>query len=159
MPVNTSKVEGRRTVNYASLHELLADAERLGSGEVKAIGNWSTGQVFRHLARAFNGSVDGLPGTFPWYIRTMAGLFKKKLIAGAMPPGMKPPSDLAAAVNPDPTSAEEGLAELRAAIARLEREPYRVKHPLFGELTKEEWNSIHLNHAKLHMSFLVPEQT
>lgn len=157
MPVNTAKVEGRRTLNYASLRDVLDDAEWLGSGKVKAIGNWSAGQVFRHLARAYNGSIDGLPGTFPWFIRTMAGLFKKKLIAGAMPPGMKPPSDLAAAVIPEPTSTEEGLAELRAAIARLEHEPHRAKHPVFGELTSVEWNQIHLNHAKLHMSFLVPE--
>jgi hypothetical protein len=157
MPVNTAKVEGRRTLSYASLHDVLDDAEWLGSGNVQGIGNWSAGQVFRHLARAYNGSIDGLPGTFPWFIRTMAGLFKKKLIAGAMPPGMKPPSDLAVAVIPEPTSTEEGLAELRAAIARLEQEPHRAKHPLFGELTKAEWNQIHLNHAKLHMSFLVPE--
>ena len=116
MPVNTAKVEDRRTVNYASLQEVLDDAERLGSGDVKAIGSWSAGQVFWHLARAFNGSIDGLPGTFPWYIRTMAGLFKKKLIAGAMPPGMKPPSDLAAAVIPEPTSTDEGLAELRPPL-------------------------------------------
>ncbi len=85
------------------------------------------------------------------------GLFKKKLIAGAMPPGMKLPPNFAAAVIPEPTSIEEGLAELRAAIARLEQEPHRARKPLFGNLTKEEWNRIHLNHAKLHMSFLVPQ--
>jgi Protein of unknown function (DUF1569) len=157
MPVNTAKVEGRRTVDYASLQEVLADAERLGSGNAKAIGNWSAGQVFRHLARAFDGSIDGLPGTFPWHIRTLAALFKNKLIAGPMPPGIKLPSDLAAVVMPEPTSTEEGLAELRAAIARLEQEPHRAKNPVFGELTNDEWNRIHLNHAKLHMSFLVPQ--
>jgi hypothetical protein len=90
MPTNTAKVEGRRTVNYTSLQEVLADAERLSSGDVKTLGNWSAGQIYRHLARAFNGSIDGLTATFPWHIRLMAGLFKKKLIAGAMPPGAQP---------------------------------------------------------------------
>lgn len=157
MPVNTAKVEGRRTVHYASLQEVLADAERLSSGDAKTLGNWSAGQIYRHLARAFNGSIDGFKATFPWYIRLMAGLFKKKLIAGAMPPGIKLPPNFARTVIPEPTSVEEGLAELRAAIARLEQEPHRAKSPVFGNLTKEEWDRIHLNHAQLHMSFLVPQ--
>ena len=51
MPVNTAKIEGRRTVNYSSLQEVLTDAERLGSGGVKAIGNWSPGQIYSsHIA-------------------------------------------------------------------------------------------------------------
>jgi hypothetical protein len=157
MSVKTAKVEGRRTVNYASLEDVLADAERLSSGHAQVLGNWSPGQIFRHLAKAYNGSIDGLTGTFPWHIRTIARLFKKKLIAGAMPPGIKLPADLAEAVIPEPTSTEDGLAELRAAVARLENEPHRAKNPVFGELTKEEWNQIHINHAKLHMSFLVPQ--
>ena len=129
MPVSTAQVEGRRTVNYTSLKEVLADAERLGSGRVKTLGNWSPGQVYRHLAKAYNGSIDGLTATFPWYIRTMAVLFKRKLIAGAMPPGIKLPADLAKSVMPEPTSTEEGLAELRAAITRLEREPRTRQTP------------------------------
>ena len=157
MPVSTAKVQGRRNLNYTSLQDVLADAERLSSGQVKTLGNWSPGQIYRHLAKAYNGSIDGLPGTFPWHIRTMARLFKKKLIAGGMPPGIKLPSDLAEIVMPEPTSTEEGLAELRAAIARLESEPHRGPNPIFGKLTNDEWNQLHLNHAKLHMSFLVPE--
>jgi len=30
-----------------------------------------------------------------------------------------------------------------------------VSHPLFGKLSREEWNRFHLRHAELHMSFLV----
>ncbi len=157
MPVNTAKIDGRRSVKYASLEEVLADAERLSSGPVKTLGNWTAGQVFQHLATAYNGSIDGLPGTFPWHIRLMAGIFKKRLIAGAMPPGMKLPTELATAVLPEPTSTEKGLAELRSAIARLQRESHRAKHPVFGNLTMEEWNQCHLNHAALHMSFLSPQ--
>jgi hypothetical protein len=157
MPVDTAKVEGRREVEYRSIEEVIADAERLSSGPLKTLGNWSAGQIFRHLATAYNGSIDGFKSTFPWFIRMMAGLFKKKLLSGAMPPGLRVPPKFAQEVMPEPTATEEGLAELRAAVARLQREPNRAKHPVFGELTKEEWNQIHLNHAKLHMSFLVPQ--
>ena len=34
---------------------------------------------------------------------------------------------------------------------------HRAKHPMLGDLTKEEWNKVHLKHASLHMSFLVPQ--
>jgi hypothetical protein len=156
MPVNTAKVEGRRKLNYTSLQDVLADADRLGSGNVQTLGNWTAGQIYRHLATAFNGSIDGFGFAFPWYFRLMGGLFKKKLVSGAMPPGMKLPSDFARKVMPEPTSTAEGLAELRAAVSRLERDPHRAKHPVFGDISNEEWNQIHLNHAKLHMSFLVP---
>jgi hypothetical protein len=157
MPVNTAKVEGRRKLDYKSIEEVVADADRLSSGPITLLGNWSAGQVFRHLAVAYNGSIDGFKTTFPWYIRFMAGLFKKKLLAGQMPPGIKLPQGFAREVLPEPTSTEDGLAQLHAAAARLEREPHRAKHPVFGKFTREEWNQIHLNHAKLHMSFLVPQ--
>jgi Protein of unknown function (DUF1569) len=157
MPVDTAKVEGRRKVNYTSLQELLTDAERLSAGPVKTLGNWSPGQIYRHLAISFNGSIDGFTMNFPWYLRLMARLLKKKLISGAMPPGYKLPPEAAKAVMPGPTSTEDGLSDLRAAIARLERETHRAEHPMFGSISNEEWNRIYLNHANLHMSFLVPQ--
>jgi Protein of unknown function (DUF1569) len=157
MAVNTAKVEGRRKVDYKSLQEVVDDADRLSVGHVKAIGNWSPGQIYRHLAIAFNGSIDGLPNAFPWYMRLMGGLLKNKLLAGPMPSGIKLPEVFAKVVLPPETSDEQGLAELRAAVARLDREPHRAKHPIFGEITKEEWNKAHLGHANLHMSYLIPQ--
>ena len=156
MPVNTAKVEGRRKLAYTSLEEVLADADRLSSGPVKVLGNWSAGQVFKHLALAYHGSIDGITITFPWPLRLMAGVFRKKLISGQMPAGYTLPSEGTKAMAPGPTSTEEGLADLHAAVARLERESHRAKHPMFGAIGKEEWHKIHLQHASLHMSFLVP---
>jgi Protein of unknown function (DUF1569) len=157
MAVNTAKVEGRRKLDYASLDDVLADADRLSSGPVKTLGNWSAGQIFRHLANAYNGSIDGFTMTFPWYLSLMAKLFKNKLVNGPMPAGFNLPGEGAKAVLPGPTSTAEGLADLHAAVARLKREPHRAKHPMFGDLDKETWDKIHLKHANLHMSFLVPQ--
>jgi hypothetical protein len=157
MPVDTAKVEGRRKVDYPSFAELLADADRLSSGPVKALGNWSAGQIYQHLTTAFNGSIDGFTMTFPWYLRLMAKLFKKKLLSMPMPPGFKLPAGASEAMVPPETSTEAGLAELHSAVARLEREDRRTTHPMFGDITREEWDRIHLKHASLHMSFLVPE--
>ncbi len=80
MSVNTAKVEGRRKLDYASFDELLTDADRLSSGPMKVLGNWSAGQIFRHLAIVYNQSIDGFTITFPWYFRIMAKIFRNKLI-------------------------------------------------------------------------------
>lgn len=73
-----------------------------------------------------------------------------------MPAGFKL-SEGGRALLPSETSIEEGLADLHAAVSRLQREPQRARHPLFGRLTPEEWDKVHLQHAALHMSFLVPQ--
>jgi hypothetical protein len=156
MPVNTAKVQGRRQLDYASLEELLTDAERLSSAPIKALGNWSPGQIFRHLALAFNCSIDGFKVKFPWYLCLIGKLFRKRLLSGSMPPGFNLPAEGGETLLPPPTSTEEGLADLRAAIERLEREPNRAIHPVFGQMDKEQWNQIHCKHASMHMSFLVP---
>jgi len=156
MPIDTRQVKDRRKVAYATLQEVLADAERLSQGQIKALGNWSPGQIFLHLAKAFNNSIDGSDARFPWYLCMMARLMKKKILTGAMPPGYQLPAEAGRALEPGPTSTEKGLGALRNAIARQERESKRAKHPVFGELTRDEWNQVHLQHSALHMSFLVP---
>jgi len=135
----------------------LADAERLSQGPVQTLGNWSPGQIFAHLARALNDSIDGSNVKVAWYFRLIVGLMKKKILAGPMDPGFRLPADAAQTLVPGPTSTAEGLAALRAAINRLERDPHRAKSPVFGPMTKDEWNQLHLNHAALHMSFIVPQ--
>lgn len=156
MLVNTAKVQGRRKLDFASFEEVLTDAQQMSSSPVKALGNWSAGQIYMHLALVYSGSIDGLPMAFPWHFRFMARLFKKKLISGTMPPGFKLRPEAAKTMAPGPTSTEEGLAALRAAVSRLQRESHRIKHPLFGDISREEWDKLHLKHASLHMSFLVP---
>ena len=87
-PVNTAKVAGRRQLKFASYDELLADLDRLTSGPIEVLGNWSPGQNFRHLAVVYNSSIDGFSMTFPLHIRLVAKLFRKKLLTMQMPPGL-----------------------------------------------------------------------
>ena len=154
MGIDTKQVANRRKVSYQSLAELEAGAERLAASGVRPLGNWSAGQVFQHLAKSMNSSIDGMPGTFPWYVKVAARLFKKRFIRGPMPAGLIVPKDLAEKVMPEPISTEQGLANLCAAIGRLDRESKRARSPIFGAMSKEEWNTMHLSHANLHMSFL-----
>ncbi len=97
--------------------------------------------------------------TFPLHLRLIAKVFRKKLLTMRMPAGFKLPPKGAAMLEPPSTATDEGAAQLRAAIEPPPcREPKTANHPMFGELTTEEWDRVHLTHASLHLSFLVPER-
>ena len=159
MTVDTKKVAQRREVRYESYDDLFADAERLASGDVRTVGNWTLGQIFQHLAQTMNSSIDGTDMKFPWLMKKIFLLFmnKEKMLNEKLRPGFKIPKKGAAQFIPDPgVSTEEGLASLRAAIERCQTETSRAEHPAFGGLTREEWDKLNLRHAELHMSFAAP---
>lgn len=150
--INTKKVSGRRDVHYASLDELLDDAQRLASTEVNTLGNWSQGQIYEHLARALDTSIDGSDMSFPAPARWMMSLLmKKKFLYREIPAGFK----VTGKVLPEATSLEDGLASLERAVVRQKQETDRALHPGFGKLSNEEWEAFHLRHAEMHMSFIV----
>jgi hypothetical protein len=155
MAIDTRKVTARRQVHYNSLDEILADAERMSRDDVRALGNWSAGQIFSHLASGMRISLDGSSLVVPWYFRLMGRLMKKRILQGPMSPGFQLPAAAAREFVPGPKSTAEGLAELREVISRLQRDPQRVPSPFLGPLTREEWDQMHCTHAALHMSFLV----
>jgi len=158
--INTAKVSGRRKVRFATLDEILADAERLATGPIRPLGNWSFGQCTGHLARAMSMSLDGIEGgRAPWVIRMFLRVLKHRLLTKGLRPGFNLRSPFADQMIPDGAhSTDEGLNELRNHIARLKRETQRHPHPAFGPLTREEWDQLHMRHAELHLSFFVPAQ-
>lgn len=151
--INTKKVKGRRQVRYESLDELLAEAENLANTEVRTLGNWSPGQIYKHMAHSLDVSIDGAGFMMPAPVRfLMSLLMKRKFLNVAVPAGFKAPPEF----NPDETSSEEGLADLRTAIVRQKQEPERAPHPAFGNIGHDGWNDFHLRHAEMHMSFIIP---
>jgi len=150
--INTKKVKGRRTVRYESFAELLADAERHAQPDVRALGNWSPGQIYEHLARSLDVAIDGgsfqLPAPARWI---MSLLLKRKFLYGTLPAGFKTSADMI----PKEAATEAGLASLQKAITRQETESERAMHPGFGHITRAEWDAFNLRHAEMHMSFLV----
>ncbi len=156
MSVNTKHVTTRRPLRYQALDDLLSDAERLASTNVKMVGNWSLGQVFDHLTRTMNASIDGFPFRGSWPMRMMLRLLmKKRFLTKGLPAGFEIPKQ-AEPLAPTATSTEEGFSALRSVIDRLRQEPKRAEHPFLGELTHDEWTEFHLRHAELHMSFAAP---
>lgn len=159
MTVDTAKVTGRRELHFEWIDEILDEAERIAAAsQVRTLGNWSPGQIMQHLAAGMHVSIDGSPHRPPWYLRLVGPLVKRRVLTKGMSPGFQlrareSQSQGAAEV----ITTESGLAALREAIRRMRREAHREPHVFFGKLTYQEWEQLHLRHAELHFSFLLPE--
>ncbi|HWB13255.1 MAG TPA: DUF1569 domain-containing protein [Pirellulales bacterium] len=155
--VNTKSIQGRRTLQFISLDEMVADAEKVAaSPDTKMLGNWPLDQLLTHLATAINGSIDGMSAQAPWFIRLAAPLVKGRMLNRGMRAGFKLPREVESAFFPAAASKDAALDTLRRAVARLQNEKMTARHPVFGGLTHEEWTKLHLRHAELHLSFAVP---
>lgn len=158
MAIDTSKLTGRRTLKFNSLDDIIADVEKLNQSKIRAIGNWSPGQVLEHVTIVMDYCLDGTPFTSPWYVRVLSFFFKKRFLTKPMPAGFALPEHAAKHLLPKETSWEDGLAHFRKAMDRMKTIAERKRSPFMGELTREEWDMLHCRHCELHLSFLVPEQ-
>jgi hypothetical protein len=155
--VDTAHVSGRRDVRYRNHDEVLADVERLAAGGYRQLGNWSLGQIAKHMSLAMNTALDGAKVHAAWPVRMLARLlFKNKAVEGPMKPGFKLPPKFAPSLVPDATADKDGIDALRTAVRRWNKEPQRLPHGFFGALSPTEWEQLMLNHAAMHMSFIVP---
>jgi hypothetical protein len=155
MTVATKKVAGRRTLHFNSHQEVLDDARRLASGPHRQLGNWSLGQVCDHLAKTIDMSLDGSQARFPWLLRMIGPYLVNRFITRPMSAGFTAPPS--AGITPDEQETQAGLAALELAVARLDQTNQRKPHGLFGPMTREQWDQLHMRHGELHLSFIVPE--
>jgi len=159
MTVQTKSVANRRKVSYQSYDDLLADAEEMAHGVVQTLGNWSLGQIFKHLAVALEGSIDGLPFQAPFFVRMLSPFLKKRFLTKPLPAGFQITKSARPTMDPNATiSTAESLDALRYAISRCQSETDRASHPVLGKLSKDDWDRFNRRHAEMHMSFVVPTE-
>lgn len=156
-PINTAKVHKRRSLSFTSLDDVLVELDHLEGKKLEVLGNWTVGQILKHLAIPMDGAIDGLHFKMPLYMRIGAKIFKPFVLKMKMPAGFRLPSLAASIMVPDSTiSDSEGFAALRHAIGRLKTNSHRTPHPVMGSLTIEQWNQIMCRHCELHLSFIQP---
>lgn len=159
MAVRTSKVQ-RRSLSFATIPDALAEIDRIvaaeKSGTLRRLGNWSTGQIFHHVATWINFAFDGYPPSLrpPWIIKFLVGFQKNKFIRGPLPAGVKIPRVANGTLATEETATDVGADELRRALQRLQAGCPTQDNVLFGKLTHDEWIQLNLRHAELHLSFL-----
>ena len=157
MPIKTAKVTGRRELQFHNIEDIQAEVERLASAEIRTLGNWSPGQIYWHLAKVMNDSIDGSAMRLSWFMRMLGRLFKGRMLNRPMPAGVKLPKAAAEVVEPPPTTLEQGLELYRTALRRQLTETNREPSPFLGQMTREEWTQLHCRHAELHLGFLIPD--
>jgi len=146
--------QGRRPLNYDNLDQVMPDVERLLEGH-GTVGNWSLAQICRHLATITRVMVD-LPASTSFDPALLIGEERKRAVieSGIFPDGVptgapfEPPAGL---------DDREEAEMLRQAISyyAVSLGP-AIAHPLFGPLTRAEWDRIQCIHCAHHLSFAVP---
>jgi hypothetical protein len=155
--IETAKVPQRRKIHFSNYEQVLDEARRLAGKPTRQLGNWSLGQICRHLAIAMEQSISGdRLFKVPLKRRILGRLYRWSVLHRGFPPGIKLPRD-AAALIPPPTSVEEGLAALEKGIESLHASSHRVAHPVLGKMNVRQWDKLHLRHAEMHLSFIEPE--
>ena len=139
--------------NFEPLREELA---RVNSNDTRTTGRWSTGQIFYHLAAAFEGSVDGLPPGYPQIVRNLIRPFRWVVTRIKFPPWIPIPSTIRHQLEPPMDADEtEQYNRLLQAIARFEsQEGKHPPHPVLGLLSQQEWIGFHLRHCQHHLAFI-----
>jgi hypothetical protein len=149
-------------LSFASLDEVVADAENLQAKGYERAGNWDLAQVCSHLAEWMRFPVEGFP-KMPlvlrpvfWLVRATVGKkMRVKIMAEGFSPGGRTMPQTVAQPGGDPAAA---VAKLKDAAERFKAHAGEIHpSPLFGAMTKDEALQLQLRHCAHHLSFLVPK--
>lgn len=148
----------RRRLWFDRPDDIVADVEHLLAGGYEPTGNWTLSQVCDHLSIFFRGSLDGFEGRLPWVVRFFLGKPILWIIYArrGMPAGVKAPRVFLPGEPAEDAAAAETLIEL-ARRFRDHDGPLQPS-PLFGRLSKKQWDRLHRIHAAHHLSFLVAKE-
>lgn len=142
----------RRRVRFRSLDQILPEVRRLRPANTP-LRRWSLAQVCRHLADTIHGSMDG----FDMTLHAGKPLWERRVLlwvtfALGIPEGVVVDPKL---TPPEGLRLDDGIAALDNALARYQRHTGPLRpHPLFGHLSRREWDRLHRVHAAHHLGFI-----
>lgn len=143
----------RRSLAFATLHEVMPDVDRLLAG-YRSGGNWTLGQVCNHLARVLVFTIEGSPEHGPHVLEERARLImtRRLLSSGVMAEGL----DVPGSPLPGPGLDDRVEAQsLRQAIDRFLRHPGPfAAHPLLGAFQLDQVHRFQCVHCAHHLSHI-----
>ena len=161
-PVSTATKPERRKLTFATLDDVVRDAESLLAKGYDKAGNWDLAQVCSHLAEWMRFPMDGFP-RLPLLLRPMFWLMRstigpkirRKILAEGFPVGSRTM----------PQTVPQPGGDAAVAVATLKEVAERFKayagpivpSPLFGVMNKDEALQLQLKHCEHHLSFLIPK--
>ncbi len=153
-----SAASQRRTVHFDSIDDALIDVTSLAAaereGKLRAVGQWTFGQILGHVAAWVDYGFTGVPVKVPFFLPWILKPLKKRILNNTLPAGRNIPRVAGGTLAKDVIFSDEGVARFGAAFTRLKTECPTGPHILFGRMSHEDWIKINLRHAELHLSFL-----
>jgi hypothetical protein len=147
-----------RQLQFNNLGAAVDDARQLSASGYVRNGNWSLGQICRHLVLVQDPSIDGYPAWMSLFapLRPLVRrLLLPKVLSGDSPRGIRtapmfvPPDDL--------EDATEVEAFATSVAHLLDHSGNFAPHPGFGRLPREKILEIHTAHAAHHLRHLVAQ--
>jgi len=144
-----------RQLQFNNLAAAVDDARKLlASGYVRH-GNWSLGQICRHLSLVQDPSIDGYPAWMSLFA-PLRPLMRRWLLPKVLRPDS--PRGIRTAAMFVPPDSLDDTAEVEAFSASVERlinhSGSFAPHPGFGRLPREKLLEIHTAHAAHHLRHL-----
>ncbi len=159
MPTRPTKL---RQLRFQSLDEVVQDVDHLASSGYSRGGNWSLGQASGHLAQWASFPMDGFPKP-PLPIRMIFSLLKvtgmtKRMAENIFKEGFKPGTPtFKPTVPPSSIGDQEGIDQLKSVYERMKSFEAKLHpSPLFGEMSRADFEKATLLHADHHLAFLKP---
>ncbi len=147
-----------RKLKFDNLETAAEEAEALLRSGYERHGNWSLGQICRHLCLVQDPSVDGYPKWFSFFAflrPLMRMLLLPRLLRGDSPKGVPTASVFSPPMDVD--DAEE-VRRFRNSVIRFKSHPGEyAPHPAFGRMNRERLEDLHAAHAAHHLRFLAPQ--
>ena len=160
MTINTAKVRDRRSLRFSRLDDILADVGRLSASPTRAARQLVAGADLRAFGRG-DAPVDRrAPPDAPFKRRCGCGFraFHQVPIARQRAASRLQNAGGRPKVAPARRSRRRHRNRQPARQSSGSRgEDRRVSHPIFGSMSRAEWDQMHLRHAEMHLSFIRPE--
>ena len=138
---------------FRSIDDLLADAQRLGSGPYEKAGQWDLAMILDHLGKEMQ---LPSPTTVPGPVAIVARYFIRRMARHDFyPPFTFPaPKDMRPTPN-IPLETADGAFRAAAEKIKAMNGPW-VTGTAFGPVPRADFVKLHLLHGAHHLSFLRP---
>ncbi|MGE0758598.1 MAG: DUF1569 domain-containing protein [Pirellulaceae bacterium] len=150
-----------RRLHFESIDDCVREVQQIReadqTGRLRAIGNWTPGQILAHIAAWIEYGYEGYPiSPPPFFVRWILRWRLKSILSRGMPRGVRIPRVEGGTSGMDKLPTAEAVDRLLAALARLQRaEQAPFDSPAFGRMSHDDRIRLNLRHAELHLGYLV----
>ncbi len=152
------KAAPRRKLHFDNFFEVLDDIRNMRDCAHSCAGNWTLAQACKHLADTFHGSIDGIRLGGHRLRRIFLG---RRILAWSLKHGIPPGITVDPRLTPPPDCEfNQSFRQLESAIERYRAHRGRLQpHPIFGRLSRKDWDRLHCFHCAHHLSFLIVDES